>query len=120
MEKLAEHPSESCAFLLFFPRIIDHGRFIHMNLEVALLAANICLLFEPDFGSASCRNISMCLHFFFTVVFAFLLLEGIFMYSLLSHVVTSNGMLSYVGNFLFGWGAGVCVLAFCISFEYDR
>ena len=112
-----------------------------MNIEIALLAANVCLEFDPEYGSvsvsspkvvhvlgsieksplqASCRNISMCLHFFFTVVFAFFLLEGVFMYSLLSHVVTSNGMLSYVGNFLFGWGAGICVLAFCISFEYDN
>ena len=29
----------------------------------------------------------MCLHFFFTVVFAFFTLEAIYMYSLLSHVV---------------------------------
>ena len=41
------------------------------------------------------------------------------MYSLLGNVVTSNGMLSYMGNFLGGWGIGVCVIAFTVSFEFE-
>ena len=66
-----------------------------------------------------CRNISILIHFFFTVVFAFFMLEGVYMYSLLGNVVTSNGMLSYMGNFLGGWGIGVCVIAFTVSFEFE-
>ena len=101
-------------------RIFNHGRFIHMNVEISLLAAYICILWDPEPGSAPCRSISMCLHFFFTVAFAFFTLEAVYMYSLLSHVVTKNGMMSNIGNFLVGWGSGICVLAFCVSFEFDE
>ena len=134
-------------------RIMNHGRFIHMNIEFSLLCAHLCLLpnFVGDevsiftvlytcylnllydyekyiyilkipnywFSQDWCRNISIFIHFFFTVVFAFFMLEGIYMYSLLANVVTKNGMLSYMGNFLCGWGIGICVIAFSVSFEFE-
>ena len=38
------------ATLLIFAigRIFNHGRFIHMNIEVALLLAHLCLLMDFD------------------------------------------------------------------------
>ena len=66
-----------------------------------------------------CKIISIFLHFFFTVVFAFFMLEAIFMYSILANVVRKDGMMSKSGNFFVGWGIGIIVLAFSCSFEYD-
>mgnify|MGYP003890615767 CR=1 FL=1 len=66
-----------------------------------------------------CRNVSICIHYFFTAVFAFYVLEGVYMYSLLAHVVTKDGMLSNLGNFMAGWGLATCVIAFTVSFEYE-
>ncbi len=67
-----------------------------------------------------CRNVSICLHFFFTVVFAFFTLEAVHMFSILGHIVPRDGMLSYFGNFCCGWGSGILVIAYSISFEYEN
>ena len=66
-----------------------------------------------------CRNVSICLHFFFTVVFAFFTLEGVYTFSILGHIVPKDGMLGYLGNFLCGWGVGILVIAYSISFEFE-
>jgi len=34
-------------------------------------------------------------------------------------VVPRDGMLGYGGNFLCGWGAGILVIAYSISFEFE-
>ena len=100
-------------------RIFNRGRFIHMNIEVALLVAHICLI--PNFVGEEddCRNISICIHFFYTAVFAFYVVEAVYVYANVSYVVPKDGMLSNMGNFMAGWGMAVVVIAFTISFEYD-
>ena len=67
-----------------------------------------------------CRNISICIHFFYTAAFSFYVMEGIFVYSNVSYVVRKNGMLSNMGNFMAGWGMAIIVIAFTVSFEYDN
>ena len=92
----------------------DKKNFMIMKKYIYILKIPYSLFFQDW-----CRNISIFIHFFFTVVFAFFMLEGIYMYSLLANVVTKNGMLSYMGNFLCGWGIGICVIAFSVSFEFE-
>eukprot|EP00095_Tigriopus_kingsejongensis_P004198 maker-scaffold208_size258758-snap-gene-1.25 protein:Tk04198 transcript:maker-scaffold208_size258758-snap-gene-1.25-mRNA-1 annotation:"probable g-protein coupled receptor 133" len=101
-------------------KIMDPGRFIHVNIEVALLLAHICLLPTLQGSEVGCRNISIFIHFFFTAVFAFYLMEGVYMYSLVSRVVPRNGMLSNLGTFMAGWGIAVAIITFTVSFEYDN
>ncbi|XP_059096721.1 uncharacterized protein LOC131891214 [Tigriopus californicus] len=101
-------------------KIMDPGRFIHMNIEIALLLAHICLLPTLQHSETACRNISIFIHFFYTAVFAFFLMEGIFMYSLVSRVVPRNGMLSNMGSFMAGWGIAITVITFTVSFEYEN
>ncbi len=67
----------------------------------------------------ACRNISIAMHFFFTAVFAFYVVEAIYAYSIVSFVVRKDGMLSNAGNFMVGWGIPIAVIAFTVSFEYD-
>ena len=111
----------TATFVIFLAfRIFNRGRFLHMNIEVALVAAHVCLipsLFEDE---ELCRNFSICIHFFFTAVFAFYVMEGVYVYANVSHVVPRGGMLSNMGNFMAGWGAAVAVIAFTVSFEYDN
>jgi hypothetical protein len=38
-------------------RIFNHGRFIHMNIEISLLCAHICLL--PDAGEDEVRDVTV-------------------------------------------------------------
>ncbi|TRY78449.1 hypothetical protein TCAL_14392 [Tigriopus californicus] len=101
-------------------KIMDPGRFIHMNIEIALLLAHICLLPTLQHSETACRNISIFIHFFYTAVFAFFLMEGIHMYSLVSRVVPRNGMLSNMGSFMAGWGIAITVITFTVSFEYEN
>lgn len=53
-------------------------------------------------------------------MFSFYVLEGIHMYSMVSHVVTKDGMMSNMGNFMAGWGLTIAVIAFTVSFEFDN
>lgn len=62
---------------------------------------------------------SIALHFFFTVVFAFFALEAAHAFSLLGHIVLKDGMLGYPGNFFCGWGIGIIVIIYSISFEFE-
>ena len=72
-------------------RVMNRGRFIHMNEEVTLLIANICLQFwfhDPEMlvVNGACRNLSICIHFFYTAALALFLMEGIHMYSMVAKV----------------------------------
>jgi hypothetical protein len=53
------------------------------------------------------------------VVFAFFTLEAVHAFSLLGHIVKRDGMLGYAGNFFCGWGIGILVIAYSISFEFE-
>ena len=79
-----------------------------MNIEISLLLAHLCLI-EGHWAIGDefmCRLVGIFLHFFWTVVFAFFMLESMFMYSILANVVKKDGMMSHIGNFCAGWGIG--------------
>ena len=59
------------------------------------------------------------MHFFFTVVFAFFTLEGVHTFAIIGHIVPRDGMLGFAGNFFSGWGIGILVIAYSISFEFE-
>ena len=108
-------------FLIF--RIFDPHRVIQMCEEISLLLAHICLL--PSFHAdkpvpVECRVISICIHYFFTVCFTFMLLEAVHMYSLVASVVKSLGMLSTKQNIIVGWGIPAFIILFNMCFEYDH
>ena len=90
--------------------------------------------------NGACRNVSICIHFFYTAALALFLMEGIHMYSMVAKVLSSfgiciqyycslmfdptkatrsGGMISNLGNFVCGWGMAVTVIAFTVSFEYN-
>ncbi len=108
-------------FLIF--RIFDPHRVIQMCEEISLLLAHICLM--PSFHAdkpvpVECRVISICIHYFFTVCFTFMLLEAVHMYSLVASVVKSLGMLSTKQNIIVGWGIPAFIILFNMCFEYDH
>jgi len=63
---------------------------------------------------------SIMIHFFFTAVFAWFVVEAVYAYSFMSYAVRNHGMLSNMGNFMVGWGSAIIVIAFSVSFEYDN
>uniref|UniRef100_A0A8C8A4H1 Adhesion G protein-coupled receptor D1 n=1 Tax=Oryzias sinensis TaxID=183150 RepID=A0A8C8A4H1_9TELE len=78
---------------------------IHANLSFAILVAQILLLisarFEP--GTTPCKVMAILLHFFFLSAFAWMLVEGLHLYSMVVKVFGSEGSKHYY-YYVIGWG----------------
>ena len=106
------------------------SRVIHMCEELALLFAHICML--PTLYSCEeadpldcrpvtqCKVISIAIHYFFTVCFTFMFLEGVYLYGLVASVIKKNGMLATKQNIVIGWGMPAFIILFNMCFEYDN
>uniref|UniRef100_A0A8C8VLJ3 Adhesion G-protein coupled receptor D1 n=1 Tax=Pelusios castaneus TaxID=367368 RepID=A0A8C8VLJ3_9SAUR len=85
---------------------------IHANLSFAILVAQILLLISFQFspGTVPCKILAILLHFFFLSAFAWMLVEGFHLYSMVIKVFGSEESkhLYYYG---IGWG---CPLVICI------
>ncbi|XP_061458984.1 adhesion G-protein coupled receptor D1 isoform X2 [Rhineura floridana] len=85
---------------------------IHANLSFAILMAQILLLISFQFnpGTVSCKILAILLHFFFLSAFAWMLVEGFHLYSMVIKVFGSEESkhLYYYG---IGWG---CPLLICV------
>ncbi|CAL8251735.1 unnamed protein product [Boreogadus saida] len=85
---------------------------IHANLSFAILVAEILLLissrFEP--GTLPCKVMAVLLHFFFLSAFAWMLVEGLHLYSMVVKVFGSEGS-KHLYYYAIGWG---CPLVICV------
>ncbi|XP_062855458.1 adhesion G-protein coupled receptor D1 isoform X2 [Trichomycterus rosablanca] len=85
---------------------------IHANLSFAILVAQILLLisfrFEP--GTMPCKVMAVLLHFFFLCAFAWMLVEGLHLYSMVVKVFGSEGSKHFY-YYAIGWG---CPLVICV------
>ncbi|XP_037365771.1 adhesion G-protein coupled receptor D1 [Talpa occidentalis] len=85
---------------------------IHANLSLAVLVAQVLLLisFHFDAGTVPCRVLAVLLHFFFLSAFAWMLAEGLHLYSMVVQVFGAEDSkhLCYYG---IGWG---CPLLICV------
>ncbi|NXX94582.1 AGRD1 protein, partial [Centropus bengalensis] len=85
---------------------------IHANLSFAVLVAQILLLTSFQFspGTVPCKILAILLHFFFLSAFAWMLVEGFHLYSMVIKVFGSEESkhLYYYG---IGWG---CPLVICV------
>ena len=106
-------------FLVF--RIFDPHRVIQMCEEISLLLAHLCLFpsFQAEPVPVECRVVSICIHYFFTVCFTFMLLEAVHMYAMVASVVKAGGMLATKQNLVVGWGIPAFVVLFNMCFEYE-
>ena len=89
--------------LFLFFRIYDIARVIHMNMEIALICAHLCLI-APDMTAEVeiCRIISILTHFFFLACFMFMFLEAIHVYAMVASVVHKDGMFTKWQNVSIG------------------
>uniref|UniRef100_A0A8V0ZTN7 Adhesion G-protein coupled receptor D1 n=1 Tax=Gallus gallus TaxID=9031 RepID=A0A8V0ZTN7_CHICK len=85
---------------------------IHANLSFAVLVAQILLVTSFQFspGTVPCKILAILLHFFFLSAFAWMLVEGFHLYSMVIKVFGSEESkhLYYYG---IGWG---CPLVICV------
>ncbi|KAI4536166.1 hypothetical protein MG293_013558 [Ovis ammon polii] len=93
---------------------------IHANLSCAVLVAQVLLLisfrFEP--GTAPCQVLAMLLHYFFLSAFAWMLVEGLHLYSMVIKVFGSEDSKHryYYG---IGWGFPLLICIISIVFAMD-
>lgn len=104
------------AFLtFFFFRFSKSARtFIHKNLSVALILAQLLFLFgiNKTKNEWVCRGIAMALHYFFLVAFAWMALEGVMLYLMLVKVFHTKTAPTKSKKIFFvvGWGLPVVIV----------
>uniref|UniRef100_A0A8D3CNG2 Adhesion G protein-coupled receptor D1 n=1 Tax=Scophthalmus maximus TaxID=52904 RepID=A0A8D3CNG2_SCOMX len=78
---------------------------IHANLSFAILVAEILLLISArfDLGTLPCKVMAVLLHFFFLSAFAWMLVEGLHLYSMVVKVFGSEGSKHFY-YYGIGWG----------------
>ncbi|MGH0140739.1 UNVERIFIED_CONTAM: hypothetical protein FKN15_072250 [Acipenser sinensis] len=87
---------------------------IHANLSFAILMAQILLLisFRFDSGTLPCKIMAILLHFFFLSAFAWMLVEGLHLYSMVIKVFGSEES-KHIYYYGVGWGSPlvICVVS---------
>ncbi|XP_078354871.1 uncharacterized protein LOC144639420 isoform X2 [Oculina patagonica] len=104
------------AFLTFyFFRFSKSGRtFIHKNLSVALIFAQLLFMFgvNKTANELACKGIAIALHYFFLVAFAWMALEGVMLYLMLVKVFHTKTAPTKSKKIFFclGWGLPIIVV----------
>ncbi|XP_029018515.1 adhesion G-protein coupled receptor D1 isoform X2 [Betta splendens] len=93
---------------------------IHANLSFALLVAEMLLLISARFdpGTLPCKIMAILLHFFFLSAFAWMLVEGLHLYSMVVKVFGSEGS-KHVYYYGIGWGAPMLICVVSITSALD-
>ncbi|XP_068109831.1 adhesion G-protein coupled receptor D1-like [Hyperolius riggenbachi] len=93
---------------------------IHANLSFAILVAQILLLVSFRFipGTLPCKVVAILLHFFFLSAFAWMLVEGLHLYSMVIKVFGSEESkhLYYYG---IGWGSSLVICIVSVTSALD-
>ncbi|XP_064434258.1 adhesion G-protein coupled receptor D1 isoform X3 [Mirounga angustirostris] len=87
---------------------------IHANLSFAILVAQILLLVSFSFkpGTVPCRVMAMLLHYFFLSAFAWMLVEGLHLYSMVIKVFGSeNSKHRYYYGIGWGFPLLICIIS---------
>ncbi|XP_078193905.1 adhesion G-protein coupled receptor D1 isoform X13 [Callithrix jacchus] len=93
---------------------------IHANLSFAVLVAQVLLLisFQLEPGTTPCRVMAVLLHYFFLSAFAWMLVEGLHLYSMVIKVFGSeDSKLRYYYGM--GWGSPLLIWVTSLSFAVD-
>ncbi|XP_048856235.1 adhesion G-protein coupled receptor D1 isoform X3 [Brienomyrus brachyistius] len=93
---------------------------IHANLSFAILVAQILLLvsFRFEVGTLPCKVLALLLHFFFLSAFAWMLVEGLHLYSMVIKVFGSEGSKSYY-YYGIGWGSPLVISVVSVTSALD-
>ncbi|XP_051964730.1 adhesion G-protein coupled receptor D1-like isoform X2 [Xyrauchen texanus] len=93
---------------------------IHANLAFAIFVAQILLLISFHFnpGTLPCKILAVLLHFFFLCAFAWMLVEGLHLYSMVVKVFGSEGSKHFY-YYAIGWGSPlvICVVSMTSSLD---
>ncbi|XP_035392157.1 adhesion G-protein coupled receptor D1 isoform X2 [Electrophorus electricus] len=93
---------------------------IHANLSFAILVAQILLLisfrFEP--GTMPCKVMAVLLHFLFLCAFAWMLVEGLHLYSMVVRVFGSEDSKHFY-YYGIGWGSPLVICVVSITSSLD-
>ncbi|EDV23799.1 uncharacterized protein TRIADDRAFT_57362 [Trichoplax adhaerens] len=117
----------SAVFLLFTLIILVSLRnlrsdrfFIHKNLCLALLLANVSAVITSQayLHHTACKVSAIIQHFLFTAAFTWMLVEGLHLYLLMVKVFTSGRSKTFLYVFV-GWGIPVIIVATSIAIRFN-
>uniref|UniRef100_A0A9J7ZS88 Adhesion G protein-coupled receptor D1 n=2 Tax=Cyprinus carpio TaxID=7962 RepID=A0A9J7ZS88_CYPCA len=89
---------------------------IHANLAFAILVAQVLLLISFRFNPSTlpCKIMAVLLHFFFLCAFAWMLVEGLHLYSMVVKVFGSEGSKHFY-YYAIGWGCPLVICAVSVT-----
>ncbi|XP_014400833.1 PREDICTED: adhesion G-protein coupled receptor D1, partial [Myotis brandtii] len=114
------HPCPPPPALSSVSTIRNQRYHIHANLSSAILVAQVLLLvsFHCRPGTVPCQVLAVLLHYFFLSAFAWMLVEGLHLYSLVVRVFGSeDSKLRYYYGV--GWGSPLLICVVSISCALD-
>ncbi|KAM9810992.1 adhesion G-protein coupled receptor D1 [Neosynchiropus ocellatus] len=93
---------------------------IHANLSFAILVAEILLLISASFdpGTLPCKVMAVLLHFFFLSAFAWMLVEGLHLYSMVVKVFGSEDSKHFY-YYGIGWGSPLVICVVSVTSALD-
>ncbi|KAM8866593.1 adhesion G-protein coupled receptor D1 isoform 1-T1 [Synchiropus picturatus] len=93
---------------------------IHANLSFAILVAEILLLISASFdpGTLPCKVMAVLLHFFFLSAFAWMLVEGLHLYSMVVKVFGSEDSKHFY-YYGIGWGSPLVICIVSVTSALD-
>ncbi|XP_016058606.1 PREDICTED: adhesion G-protein coupled receptor D1 [Miniopterus natalensis] len=93
---------------------------IHANLSFAVLVAQVLLLisFHCQPGTIPCQVLAVLLHYFFLSAFAWMLVEGLHLYSMVIKVFGSEDS-KHRYYYAIGWGSPLLICVISISCAMD-
>ncbi|XP_077868935.1 uncharacterized protein LOC100368044 [Saccoglossus kowalevskii] len=97
-------------------------RIIHINLCLAIAIGQV--IFVSGIGAVAskigCMVVAMLLHYFFTSVFCWMLVEGIQLYAKLIRVFESNQTTRMTSYFFVGWGIPFLIVVIAVAIDYEH
>ena len=95
-------------------RIFSVERMIHFCEEISLFLGHIFVLFFRDKTESQvpCKVAGLFMQYFFTAHFAFMPLEAMQAYAMITNVIDTGGYFGYMINLAIGWGNTCIVINF--------
>ncbi|XP_070551395.1 adhesion G protein-coupled receptor L4-like isoform X2 [Ptychodera flava] len=103
-------------------RHFTQERIIHVNLCLAIGVGQVIFLagIAATRNKVGCTIVAVLLHYFFTSVFCWMLVEGIQLYAKLVTVFDSNPTGRFTAYFLTGWGVPLVIVVISVAIDHEH
>ncbi|XP_070557832.1 cadherin EGF LAG seven-pass G-type receptor 2-like isoform X8 [Ptychodera flava] len=102
------------------PNLRSNTNTIHINLVISLFVAELVFLLGIDTTiNLACKLVAIALHYFFMAAFAWMFVEGLHLYRMLTEVKNINrGQMKFY--YVIGWGLPLVIVSLAVGLSEDK